>query len=86
MEGARLLREGVWQAEVARRLGVRRQSVGTWANEDPPERGVGAEGGAAGKTSEAASRTVEAGGETVGAWSAGDAVEEMDGAAGGGVD
>jgi hypothetical protein len=23
MEGARLLREGVWQAEVARRLGVR---------------------------------------------------------------
>jgi transposase-like protein len=24
MEGARLLREGVWQAEVARRLGVRR--------------------------------------------------------------
>jgi len=31
MEGARLLREGVWQAEVARRLGVRRQSVGEWA-------------------------------------------------------
>jgi transposase len=30
MEGARLLREGVRQAEVARRLGVRRQSVGTW--------------------------------------------------------
>ncbi len=31
MEGARLLREGVRQAEVARRLGVRRQSVGAWA-------------------------------------------------------
>src|SRR5208282_2419994 len=31
MGGARLLREGVWQAEVARRLGVRRQSVGEWA-------------------------------------------------------
>jgi hypothetical protein len=31
MEAARLLREGVWQAEVARRLGVRRQSVGAWA-------------------------------------------------------
>ncbi len=31
MEAARLLRDGVWQAEVARRLGVRRQSVGTWA-------------------------------------------------------
>jgi len=31
MEGARLLREGVWQAEVARRVGVRRQSVGAWA-------------------------------------------------------
>jgi transposase len=31
MEAARLLREGVWQAEVARRLGVRRQSVGEWA-------------------------------------------------------
>src|SRR3984957_9666127 len=31
MEGARLLREGVWQAEVARRLGVRRQSVNEWA-------------------------------------------------------
>jgi transposase len=30
MEAARLLREGVWQAEVARRLGVRRQSVGSW--------------------------------------------------------
>ena len=44
---------------------------------------MGAEGGAAGKTTEAASRTVEAGGETVGAWSAGNAVEEMDGAAGG---
>ena len=31
MEAARLLREGVWQAEVARRLGVRRQSVSEWA-------------------------------------------------------
>jgi transposase len=31
MEAARLLREGVWQAEVARRLGVRRQSVSAWA-------------------------------------------------------
>jgi len=31
MEAARLLREGVWQAEVARRMGVRRQSVGEWA-------------------------------------------------------
>ncbi|MFZ0686565.1 MAG: helix-turn-helix domain-containing protein [Terriglobales bacterium] len=31
MEAARLLREGVWQAEVARRLGVRRQSVNEWA-------------------------------------------------------
>jgi transposase len=31
MEGARLLREGVRQAEVARRLGVRRQSVNEWA-------------------------------------------------------
>jgi transposase len=31
MEAARLLREGVWQAEVARRLGVRRQSVNAWA-------------------------------------------------------
>ena len=30
MEGARLLREGVWQAEVARRLGVRLK-VGAWA-------------------------------------------------------
>lgn len=33
MEGARLLREGVCQAEVARRLGVRRQSVNTWAKQ-----------------------------------------------------
>jgi transposase len=31
MLGARLLREGVWQAEVARRLGVHRQSVSRWA-------------------------------------------------------
>lgn len=31
MEGARLLREGVRQAEVARRLGVRRQSVSEWS-------------------------------------------------------
>ena len=31
MEGARLLREGVRQAEVARLLGVRRQSVSEWA-------------------------------------------------------
>jgi transposase len=31
MEAARLLREDVWQAEVARRLGVRRQSVNDWA-------------------------------------------------------
>jgi transposase len=31
MEAARLLREGEWQAEVARRVGVRRQSVGEWA-------------------------------------------------------
>jgi transposase len=31
MEGARLLREGVRQAEVARRMGVRRQSVNEWA-------------------------------------------------------
>ncbi len=31
MEAARLLREGVWQAEVARRVGVQRQSVGEWA-------------------------------------------------------
>jgi transposase len=31
MEGARLLREGVRPAEVARRLGVRRQSVSEWA-------------------------------------------------------
>jgi transposase len=31
MEAARLLREGVRQAEVARRLGVRRQSVNEWA-------------------------------------------------------
>jgi len=31
MEAARLLREGMWQAEVARRLGVRRQSVNEWA-------------------------------------------------------
>jgi transposase len=31
MEAARLLREGVWQAEVARRMGVRRQSVNEWA-------------------------------------------------------
>src|ERR1035441_1723857 len=31
MEAARLLREGVRQAEVARRLGVRRQSVSEWA-------------------------------------------------------
>jgi len=57
--------------------------VGEWAKEDSAGRDVGAEGGAAGKTTEAASRTVEAGGETVGAWSAGNAVEEMDGAAGG---
>jgi transposase len=31
MEGARLLREGIRQAEVARRMGVRRQSVNEWA-------------------------------------------------------
>jgi transposase len=31
MEAARLLRDGVWQAEVARRVGVRPQSVGEWA-------------------------------------------------------
>lgn len=31
MEGARLLREGVWQSEVARRVGVHRQSVSRWA-------------------------------------------------------
>jgi transposase len=31
MEAAGLLREGVRQAEVARRLGVRRQSVNEWA-------------------------------------------------------
>jgi len=31
MEGARLLRAGMWQAEVARRVGVRRQSVSRWA-------------------------------------------------------
>jgi transposase len=31
MRGARLLREGVWQAEVARRVGVQRQSVSRWA-------------------------------------------------------
>ena len=31
MRGARLLREGVWQAEVARRVGVHRQSVSRWA-------------------------------------------------------
>ena len=31
MEGARLLREGVRKAEVARRQGVRRQAVGGWA-------------------------------------------------------
>ena len=49
-------------------------------------RGVGAEGGAAGKAAEAPCGTIEAGGETVGAWSAGDAAEEVDGAAGGGVD
>jgi hypothetical protein len=46
----------------------------------------GAEGGAAGKTTEAPCGTLEAGGETVGAWSTGDATEEVDGAAGGGVD
>ena len=33
MRAARLLREGVWQSEVARRLGVRRQSVSRWAKE-----------------------------------------------------
>jgi len=47
---------------------------------------MGAEGGASGKTTEATLRTVEARGETVGAWSEGDAVEEVDGAGGGGVD
>jgi len=31
IRGARLLREGVWPAEVARRLGVHRQSVCRWA-------------------------------------------------------
>ena len=31
MRGVRLLREGVWQSEVARRLGVHRQSVSRWA-------------------------------------------------------
>jgi transposase len=31
LEGARLLREGLRKAEVARRLGVSRQSVGRWA-------------------------------------------------------
>jgi transposase len=31
LKGARLLAEGVSQAEVARRLGVKRQSVHTWA-------------------------------------------------------
>lgn len=54
--------------------------------EDSAGRGMGGEGGAAGKTAEAPCRTIEAGGETVTAGSAGDAVEEVDGAAGGGVD
>ena len=31
MRAVRLLREGVWQSEVARRLGVHRQSVSRWA-------------------------------------------------------
>jgi len=33
MEAARMLRQGVRQAEVARRVGVHRQSVGRWASE-----------------------------------------------------
>jgi len=33
IEGARLLREGLSQSEVARRLGVHRQSVSRWAQE-----------------------------------------------------
>ena len=48
--------------------------------------GLGAEGGAAGKTTEASCGTIEESGETVAAGSAGHTVEEMDGAAGGGVD
>ena len=32
LQGARLLEDGVSQAEVARRLGVKRQSVHEWAN------------------------------------------------------
>src|ERR1035438_9362330 len=59
---------------------------GRVGEEDSAERRLGAEGGAAGKTTEAPCRTIEAGGETVGAWSAGDAAEEVDGAAGGGID
>jgi hypothetical protein len=58
---------------------------GRVGEEDSAERRLGAEGGATGKTTEAPRRTIEAGGETVGAWSAGDAAE-VDGAAGGGVD
>ncbi len=54
--------------------------------EDSAGRGLGAEGGAAGKTMEASCGAIEAGGEAVGAGSAGDAAEEVDGAAGGGVD
>jgi len=33
LAGARLLRKGVGQAEVARRVGVHRQSVGRWAQQ-----------------------------------------------------
>src|ERR1700758_3753953 len=33
LSGARLLRQGVPQAEVARRVGVHRQSVGRWAQQ-----------------------------------------------------
>jgi len=33
LRAARLLRQGVWQAEVARRVGVHRQSVGRWAEQ-----------------------------------------------------
>jgi len=54
--------------------------------EDSAGWGMGAEGRTAGKTAEAACGTIEAGGETVAAGSAGYAVEEVDGAAGRGVD
>jgi hypothetical protein len=59
---------------------------GRVGEEDSAGWDMGAEGGAAGKTTEASCGTIEAGGETVGAWSAGDAAEEVDGAAGGRVD